>query len=128
MNERGISLVSMIVALTLLSIGLSTLVRSSAYTIGVRAGSSNRASAMYIADTYLEQLKIRSNTLTVSETPTMVDRRGTIDPSGVFSRSVDIDRSIAPDLIKATVAVEYSWALGRRRSVEISTFIYKGGL
>lgn len=128
MNERGISLVSTIVALTLLSVGFSALIRSSAYTIGVRVGSSNRASAVYIADTYLEQLKIRSDILIVSETSTLVDREGTIDSSGVFSRNVDIDRSIAPDLIKATVTVEYPWALGRRHSVEIITFIYKGVL
>lgn len=128
MNNRGSSLVSVIVALTLLSIGISTLVRSSAYSISVRAGSSNRASAVYIADTYLEQLKVRFDSLIVSETSVLVDRRGDVDPSGVFLRSVDIDRSIATDLIKTIVTVEYPWTNGRRNSVEITTFIYKGEL
>lgn len=128
MSNRGSSLVSVIVALTLLSIGISTLVRSSAYSISVRTGSSNRASAVYIADTYLEQLKVRFNSMIVSETSVLVDRRGVVDPSGVFLRSVDIDRSIATDLIKTTVTVEYPWTNGRRNSVEITTFIYKGEL
>ena len=128
MNEKGLSLVEVIIALLMVSLGMIALIHSSAYTLGVRAGSSNRATATYIADTYLEQLKIRADSLTAAELPTSVDSRGTADPSGYFARSLNIDRSIATDLIKATVTVEYPWASGRRRSVEITTFIYKGEL
>ena len=128
MNSRGSSLVAVILALSLVTVGLTALMKTSAYTIGIRAGSSRRATAMYIADTYLEQLKIRSDSLIVAESPISVDSRGTIDSYGIYSRSLTVDRSIAPNLIKTTVTVEYRWAMGQLRSVQLTTFIYKGEL
>ena len=119
---------AVILALSLVTVGLTALMKTSAYTIGIRAGSSRRATAMYIADTYLEQLKIRSDSLIVAESPISVDSRGTIDSYGIYSRSLTVDRSIAPNLIKTTVTVEYRWAMGQLRSVQLTTFIYKGEL
>jgi prepilin-type N-terminal cleavage/methylation domain-containing protein len=128
MNTKGFSLIEVMIAMVILAIGFAALIQSSTYSIGVRHGSSSRASAVYVAASYLEEIKMWPDSVIVSEPATPVSMDGIVDVFGPFTRTVVIDRTIAPELIKATVTVEYPWALGNRHSVEVHTFVFKGEL
>lgn len=128
MNTKGFSLIEVMIAMVILVIGFAAIVQSSTYSTGVRHGTSSRASAVYVASSYLEEVKMRPDSVIVSESATTVSMDGAVDVNGPFIRTLVIDRSIAPDLFKATVTVEYPWAMGNRHSVELYTFVFKGEL
>lgn len=121
-NRQGISLVSVMVALILISIGLLALVRVSAHTIGARHGTSARSTATHIAGTYLEEVKMWDDSLIVNGSGVIVDGEGMPTLGGAYVRSLGINRTALPNVIKATVVVEYPWAFGQRRSIELTTF------
>ena len=121
-DRRGISLISVMVALILISIGLLALVRVSAYTIGARHGTSARSTATHIAGTYLEEVKMWDDSLIVNGLGVIVDGEGMPTSGGAYVRSLGINRTALPNVIKAKVIVEYPWASGQRRSITLTTF------
>jgi hypothetical protein len=105
---------------------MSALISSTVQSISIRAGTSNKMTATYIANTYAEELILRPDSLIVDESPVCVDSDGRDNPMGSFNRSLSVDRSIDSELAEITVTVDYSWAFGKRKTTELVTFVYKG--
>jgi Tfp pilus assembly protein PilV len=122
---RGFALISLMVALFLLSIGVMAVGAANVSRIKEQTSATMRARALNIARSYLEELRARDAWTITDEPGTRVSDDGTIASAGTaaFTRSVgvQIDR---PNLI--TVAVEVH---GPRliAPVRLTTQVYRGG-
>jgi Tfp pilus assembly protein PilV len=105
-NERGFTLISVLLAVGMLTFGLLALARTQAILTGAENGVSNRGIALAIAADRLEQLRgVDPNTL-AAEPATNVDARGVPSASGPYQRSVSVTLDQA-NLLRLVVSVTY---------------------
>lgn len=104
-NQRGFTLISVLVAVTILSFGLMALARTQSGLIRTTTMTNARTTALSIARNYVEQVRVRSGTL-VSEGATRVDETGAANANGAYSRTLTIVNESAI-LVRAVVSVEY---------------------
>ena len=81
-ERRGFTIVSVIVAIILLTVGLLALAGSSAQTVTMQMLSQNRTNAIAIARGYLEQVRTRDPWTVASEPTVSVDAEGKTVPTG----------------------------------------------
>ena len=74
--RRGFTLVALMVAMVLLTVGMITLAGANAQTATMQSLSQNRTNAIAIARAYMEQVHTRDPWTIVSEGPTNVDGEG----------------------------------------------------
>lgn len=104
-NERGFTLISVLVAITILSFGLMALARTQSGLIRTTTVTNARTTALTLARNYVEQVRVRPGTL-VSEPATQVDETGAANANGAYSRTLTIVNESAT-LVRATVSVVY---------------------
>ncbi len=119
--DAGMGLISVIVALTLLSVGILSLTQVLTQSVSMQTVTSQRTTALDVARSYMEQVKGRDPLTLVTEPAVQVNERGELDGSGVFTRELTIV-SVSLHLVEATVIV----TLPRSNPIELVTWIYDG--
>ncbi len=117
----GFTLVSVIVAIMILSTGLLALARAQAMLVATQANTANRSNALTIARDYTEVLRSRDAWTLVSEAGTRVNGRGQVDGAGAFTRNTTV-AILAPNLLQVTIQVVYPRGAS---PIEITTLIYR---
>ena len=105
-NERGFTLISVLLAVSMLTIGLLALARTQALLTASENVVSNRAVALAIATDRLEQLRASDPATLASEPAATVDANGQPSGSGAYQRSVTVTLDQA-NLLRLTVVVNY---------------------
>lgn len=119
-NEAGFTLISVIMAVVILSIGIIALGRSQAMLIRAQATSAQRDIALSIARNYVEEVRSRT-TQPVSEGASAVDETGTLAASGKYRRSLTV-ADLGDGLYQSTCSVTYPRG---PQPVQIITLIYR---
>lgn len=121
-NSRGFTLVSVLVALLILTIGLLALARSQAMLVSTQGDTANRSTALTIARGYTEVLRSRDPWTLASEPATKVDDRGQLAVNGAFTRTTTVT-VLQNNLMQVQVDVLYPRG---QLPVNILTLIYRG--
>ena len=120
-GNDGFTLVSVIVAIVILSTGLLALARAQAMLVATQANTANRTTGLSIARGYTEVLRSRDPWAIVSEAATTVNAYGVVDGAGKYSRSTVVT-VLAPNLLQVRIQVNYPRAA---TPLEITTLIYR---
>jgi Tfp pilus assembly protein PilV len=120
-GQEGFTLVSVIVAIVILSTGLLALARAQAMLVATQAQTANRTVAVTIARDYTERLRSRDPWGIVSEAAAAVDPRGQANANGKFQRSTTVT-ILAPNLLQVMVQVTYPKGPA---PIQITTLIYR---
>jgi type IV pilus modification protein PilV len=119
-RESGFTLISVLIAMVLLSVGVMALSRAGGEAIAARSTASIKVNALAIARGHLERIRAQPPQDVVAESPVQVDDAGLPSSGGPYSRSVVVD-ALDLTLIKVTVIVDYPRAT---QPVELVTLIY----
>lgn len=119
-REGGFTLISVIIAVVILSVGIMALGKSQGMLIRAQATNAERNVALGIARNYVEEVRART-AVPASEPATRVDATGTLAANGAYRRSLDI-ADLGNNLYQATCNVTYP-----RGTVPVSivTLIYR---
>lgn len=125
--EAGFSLVEVVVALAVLTIGALAVARSmgTALAFGTYAGEQTRATALAVDR--LEYLKSQPASNVVDESPVAIDENGEPDADGAYTRSVTVktaSEGARPNTKEVTVRVEFQAGERGRRAVELFTILF----
>jgi hypothetical protein len=120
-GARGFTLVSVLLAVLMLTIGLVALARTQGLLTSAESTVSSRAVALALASTYVEQLRGRDPWTLVSEAPVAVDGEGLPAAAGPYRRStvVTLDQT---NLVRVRVLVTYPRG---PVPIELTTLIYR---
>jgi Tfp pilus assembly protein PilV len=119
-NKRGYSLISMLVAMVLLSVGVLALMRTTGEIVEGYGTTSVRTTALSIARGYLEELRTRDPATLITEAAVTVNDSGVADASGNFSRAVTVS-SPQTNLRQVVVTVNFPRAA---RPIELITLVF----
>lgn len=119
-SEAGFTLISVILAVAILSIGIMALGRSQTLLIRAQAVSAQRDVALGIARNYVEEVRSRT-AIPTSEGAVAVDETGTAAAGGHYRRSLTVS-DLGNDLYRTTASVTYPRGT---RPIEIVTLIYR---
>lgn len=120
-GDAGFSLVSVVVALVLLSVGVLSLSNVMTQSVTMQTIASTRTSALYIAQTHMEEVRSRDPLTLASEAVIQVDEEGNADINGVFSRELTVT-DIGGNLLEVVVIVTSP----RSNPIRLVTWIYDG--
>jgi len=120
-NEAGFTLVSVMIAVCLLSLALMALAKSQGVLARSETDTANRSSALAVAQGYTEVVRSRDPNTLASEPAVQVDANGAPAVGGPYTRSTVVS-SDAPNLLRVTITVDYPRA---RSALSIVTLIYK---
>ena len=119
--DGGFSLVSVVVALVLLSVGVLSLSNVMTQSVTMQTLAATRTTALYVAQTHMEDVRSRDPLTLVSEAVVQVDGEGNADINGVFSREVTVT-DIGGNLLEVVVIV----TTPRSNPIRLVTWIYDG--
>jgi Tfp pilus assembly protein PilV len=119
-QRTGFTLISVLFALTLLSIGIMALARLQFTITRVAREESSRTTALQLAASYLEEVRARDPWSLANEGPHPVDSTGIVNAGGTFTRQLIVG-SINPQLLRVRVAVTPTQA----RPVTLETMIFR---
>ena len=120
-NEAGFSLISVLIAVVMLSVGLVALARSQAMLMTSQNRQANANTALSIARGYMEQVRGRDPWTLATEAPIAVDEYGIANPAGTYRRGMDVSLD-ANNLARVTVRVTFP---RMTQPVEVITLIYR---
>ena len=121
-NEGGFSLISVLIAIVMLSVGLVALARSQAMLMTTQNRLANANTALSIARGYMEQVRGRDPWTLANEPAVAVDELGVVNAVGTYQRSMDVTLD-ASNLARVTVRVTFP---RQTMPVEVITLIYRG--
>lgn len=121
-ERRGFTLISMIVAIVLLTVGILALGDANVNTIRYQTMAQNRTNAVAIARAYLEEVRSRNPWGLTSESPVTVGVDGTAATGAFYTRSLDVTEERG-NLLKVVLTVDYPRA---ERPVVLTTYQYRG--
>lgn len=119
-RENGFTLISVMIALVLLSVGVMALARAGGEVAAARTTSAVKTNAVAIARGHMEYLRSRPPQDLTSESPVQVDEGGDINGAGAYTRWVQLTTE-SSTLLNVKVIVDYPRA---NEPVEIVTLIY----
>lgn len=119
--RRGFTLISMLVAVVLLTVGVMALAQANAATIKVGTRTANRGVALAIGRAYLEELRSSDPWSIQSQSAQRVDADGVPDANGAYTRAVTVT-VLRTNLIALRVDVDYPNPTG---PVRLETFLYR---
>jgi len=119
-RESGFTLISVMIALILLSVGVMALARAGGEVAAARTTSAVKTNAVAIARGHMEYLRSRPPQDLTSESAVQVDEGGDINGAGAYTRSVQLTTE-SSTLLNVKVIVDYPRA---NEPVEIITLIY----
>lgn len=123
-NERGFSLVSVLIAVVILAIGVLALAKTSAGVVRAGAQAASRTEAVSVARAYMEEVRSRQPANLVSEAAVSVDRDGQLNGSGPYTRRVVVS-DVTSNLKSVRVVVTMPNAT---IPVELVTLAFVGAL
>jgi type IV pilus assembly protein PilV len=121
-SEKGFTLISVMIALVMLTIGLLALAKVQTTLARTQSNSTLRGAALTVARSYTEEIRSRDPWTLASEGAVKVNMYGQVDPSGVLTRSVAVTLD-ADNLVRVTVQVDYP---GQKVPVQLITMAYRG--
>lgn len=121
-DNRGFTLISVLIAIVVLSVGLVALSRSQTVMMSIQNRLANGTTALGIARTYLEQVRGRDPWTLATEAATTVDELGLPSANGQYTRSMTVTLD-ANNLVRATISVTYP---KQTAPVQLVTLIYRG--
>lgn len=119
--NAGYSLISVLVAIILLIVGVLSLSNVLTQSLEMQNIMSVRTTALYVAQTYMEELRSRDPLTLAAEAAVRVNDQGAADASGIFTREVLVD-SAGRNLIEVQVVVTNP----RSSPVRLVTWMYDG--
>ncbi len=105
-RKDGFTIISVLVAIVMLSIGVLALSRSGTQAMAAQTLAGNRTTALAIGRSYMEAVRSRPPDQVQSEPAVQVDETGTVNPNGVFTRSVVVT-DVRHNLKEVRVIVEF---------------------
>ena len=120
--RAGFTLISVLMAIALLTIGLLALGRTQAMVVSSQATATTRTSALEVARSYMEEVRARDPWTLATEPAVKLALDGAVDAAGPLSRSLEVVAS-QPNLLQVTVRVADT---RRRTPVELVTYVYRG--
>ena len=121
-NTRGFTLVSVLIALLILTIGLMALAKAQGQLVSTQGDTANRSTALSIARDYTEVLRSRDPWTIASEPLATVDDQGQLAVNGAFTRTTTVT-ILQNNLLQVQVDVTYPRG---QLPVNILTMIYRG--
>lgn len=120
--RRGFTLVSMIVALVLLTVGLMSLAAANAQTVTLQTIAQNRTNAIAIGRGYVEQLRTRDPWDIQSEPEVKVNAEGVPASTGAYKRTVTVT-TVRQNLIRLEVRIDFPRGA---QPVVLTTSMFRG--
>ncbi|MCU0649400.1 MAG: prepilin-type N-terminal cleavage/methylation domain-containing protein [Gemmatimonadaceae bacterium] len=119
--RRGFTMISMLVALVLLSVGVLALAQANAASIKVGTRSANRGVALGIARAYLEEVRTRDPWAVTNETAIRVGADGVPNSTGAYTRTLTatVERV---NLLRVSISVDYPNPTG---PIAVDTYLYR---
>jgi Tfp pilus assembly protein PilV len=118
----GFTLISVMVALVMLSVGLLALAKVQSSLVKTQRDTNLRATALTVARSYVEDLRSRDPWTLASEAAVKVDLQGRPAAAGPLTRSTTVTQDSA-NLLRITVQVDYP---GQNQPVQLITMAYRG--
>jgi type IV pilus assembly protein PilV len=97
-------MVSLIVAIVLLSVGILGVSQVLATSVSMQTGIDVRTVGLDIARSYMEEVRVRDPLALASEYPVQVDESGEETTGGMFRRGLMVE-SVSEHLMRVTVTV-----------------------
>ena len=119
--DAGMSLISVMIAIILLSIGITSISQVLTQSVAMQTIVAMRTTGLDVARSYMEEVKGRDPLTLVSEAEVQVNDRGEADSSGSFVRELTI-QAVDLHLVEAVVIVR----LPRSNPIRLVTWIYDG--
>jgi type IV pilus modification protein PilV len=120
--KSGFTLISVMVALVMLSVGLLALAKVQSSLVKTQRDTNLRATALTVARSYVEDLRSRDPWTLASEAAVKVDLQGRPAAGGPLTRSTTVTQDSA-NLLRITVQVDYP---GQNQPVQLITMAYRG--
>lgn len=92
-NEGGYGLVSVVMAILLLSVGALSVSNVLTQSVAMQTVSSVRTAGLDVARAYMEDLKSRHPSEIASVASVRVNERGEEDPAGAYAVEVDVNEA-----------------------------------
>lgn len=121
-SRAGFTLISVIIAVVLLTIGLMALSRTQTALLATQATMSSRSSALEIGRAYMEEVRARDPWTVTSEGVTRLRLDGTPGADGPFRRSLSVTETES-NLLRVAVLIADNRG---GRPIELVTYIYRG--
>jgi type IV pilus modification protein PilV len=119
-HEAGFTLISVLIAMVILSVGILALGRTQSMLIRAQAVSADRGVALGIARNYVEEVRSRT-AIPASEGAVAVDETGTAVNGGHYSRSLQVT-DLGNNLYQAVCSVTFPRG---PQPVQLVTLIYR---
>jgi len=121
-SRRGFTIVSMIVAIVLLTVGILALGNANTGTIKGQVLAQNRTNAVAIGRAYLEEVRARDPWTLVSESAVQVGIDGVAMSGGPYTRRLDVSEE-RQNLLRVELIVDFPRAT---EPVRLNTYQYRG--
>ena len=119
-NESGFTLLELLIALTIFSVGLLAVCMMAITVIQGNGLSKTLTTAVNLAQNKIDDLKVTSFVSIVNSTENNLDENGNLG-SGFYNRNVVVQTNRIPSY--KTVQVRVSWATPNPRSVTLQSII-----
>jgi len=120
--RRGFTIVSMLVAIILLAVGLTSLASASAKTMTMQTLAQNRTNAIAIGRSYMEEVRTRDPWTLQTESATRLSSDGQLQATGAYVRTMTVAVT-RQNLLKIDVSVDYPRAT---QPVTLTTSFFRG--
>ena len=105
-RRRGFTIVSMLVAIILLAVGMTSLATANGSTIKMQTLAQNRTNAIAIARSFMEEVRTRDPWTLVSETGVTLNADGQAATTGAYVRTMEVVVT-RQNLLRISVSVAY---------------------
>jgi Tfp pilus assembly protein PilV len=122
-NERGTTLIAVIIALVILSAGLMALSKVQTDMVKARHVAEARSTAVSVARSFMEELRGQNPTTLVSQGPVTLNELGQIVPNGAYVGSVEVTAAGA-NMIQLRVLVNVPGTTNGQ--IELISLVYTG--
>ena len=103
-NEKGFSLLSIMIAMIMISVGVMALAKNNAQIVEAHNLASAKSTALSIARAHMERLRTLDPLTLASESAVLVDNEGATSSTGPFTRTVVVD-NVSHNLKRVIVRV-----------------------
>jgi type IV pilus modification protein PilV len=122
LSKRGFTLISVLVAVVMLSVGLLALAKVQSSLVKTQRDTNLRSVALTVARAYVEEIRSRDPWTVASEAAVRVNLQGQPAANGALTRSTTVTEDSA-NLLRITVQVDYP---GQNQPVQLITMAYRG--
>lgn len=122
-QREGFTLISVMVAVVLLSIGVMSLAKTQFMIAKVTNRQNQREQALELASEYLEEVRARDPWGLTNEATAAIDSTGAVNSAGKFTRTMTVaDQGTQLESVRLVVRPRYGVSMD---SVVINTMIFK---